>query len=114
MSNSAWPPALPPTMVLSSISLEQAATPTFMRREMSPDISTRYWNCSIRLEAWQNAQNQAIAVAKVMAGGTEPFAEVPRLWTDQYDMNMQIAGARQRGITSYTVEIPPPMHSLAF
>jgi NADPH-dependent 2,4-dienoyl-CoA reductase/sulfur reductase-like enzyme len=47
---------------------------------------------SFRLEAWQNAQNQAIAVAKVMAGGTEPFAEVPWFWTDQFDMNLQTAG----------------------
>jgi 3-phenylpropionate/trans-cinnamate dioxygenase ferredoxin reductase component len=48
---------------------------------------------AIRLEAWQNAQNQAIAIAKVMAGGTEPFAEVPWMWTDQFDMNLQMAGA---------------------
>ena len=48
---------------------------------------------AIRLEAWQNAQNQAIAVAKVIAGGSDAFAEVPWLWTDQYDMNMQVAGA---------------------
>jgi NADPH-dependent 2,4-dienoyl-CoA reductase/sulfur reductase-like enzyme len=58
---------------------------------------TRHFNPilgrAIRLEAWQNAQNQAIAVAKVMAGGSEPYAEVPWLWTDQYDMNMQVAGA---------------------
>jgi NADPH-dependent 2,4-dienoyl-CoA reductase/sulfur reductase-like enzyme len=47
---------------------------------------------AIRLEAWQNAQNQAIAVAKVIAGGSDAFAEVPWLWTDQYDMNMQVAG----------------------
>jgi NADPH-dependent 2,4-dienoyl-CoA reductase/sulfur reductase-like enzyme len=46
----------------------------------------------IRLEAWQNAQNQAMAVAKVMAGGSEPFAEVPWFWTDQFDMNLQTAG----------------------
>ena len=50
----------------------------------------------IRLEAWQNAQNQAIAVAKIMAGATEPFAEVPWLWSDQYDVNMQTAGAPER------------------
>jgi len=58
---------------------------------------TRHFNPlvgrAIRLEAWQNAQNQAIAVAKVMAGGSEPFAEVPWLWTDQFDMNLQMAGA---------------------
>ena len=58
---------------------------------------TRHFNPllgrAIRLEAWQNAQNQAIAVGNVMAGGEKPFAEVPWLWTDQYDMNLQVAGA---------------------
>jgi NADPH-dependent 2,4-dienoyl-CoA reductase/sulfur reductase-like enzyme len=49
----------------------------------------------IRLEAWQNAQNQAIAVAKVMAGGREPFAEVPWFWSDQYDVNLQTAGVAE-------------------
>jgi NADPH-dependent 2,4-dienoyl-CoA reductase/sulfur reductase-like enzyme len=51
---------------------------------------------AIRLEAWQNAQNQATAVGGIIAGGAKPFAEVPWLWTDQYDMNMQVAGAPQR------------------
>lgn len=55
----------------------------------------------IRLEAWQNAQNQAIAVAKVMAanvmgGSTEPYAELPWFWSDQYDVNLQTAGAPER------------------
>lgn len=50
----------------------------------------------IRLEAWQNAQNQAIAVAKVIAGGNAPFAEVPWFWTDQYEINLQMAGAPDR------------------
>jgi 3-phenylpropionate/trans-cinnamate dioxygenase ferredoxin reductase component len=50
----------------------------------------------IRFEAWQNAQNQAIAVAKVVAGGTDRFAEVPWFWTDQYEINLQMAGAPER------------------
>jgi len=50
----------------------------------------------IRLEAWQNAQNQAIAVAKIMAGGNDRFAEVPWFWTDQYEINLQMAGAPDR------------------
>ncbi len=58
---------------------------------------TRHFNPllgrNIRLEAWQNAQNQAIAVAKIMAGGDQPYAEVPWFWSDQYDVNLQIAGA---------------------
>jgi 3-phenylpropionate/trans-cinnamate dioxygenase ferredoxin reductase component len=61
---------------------------------------TRHFNPllgrAIRLEAWQNAQNQATAVGRVIAGDAKPFAEVPWLWTDQYDMNMQVAGAPQQ------------------
>jgi 3-phenylpropionate/trans-cinnamate dioxygenase ferredoxin reductase component len=50
----------------------------------------------IRLESWQNAQNQAIAVARVMAGGAAPYAELPWFWSDQYDVNLQTAGAPER------------------
>jgi len=50
----------------------------------------------IRLEAWQNAQNQGIAIAKIIAGGSEAFAEVPWFWTDQYEINVQMAGAHDR------------------
>ncbi len=61
---------------------------------------TRHFNPllgrSVRLEAWQNAQNQAIAVAKVMAGGETPYAELPWFWSDQYDINFQTAGAPLR------------------
>ncbi|MGH7014777.1 MAG: NAD(P)/FAD-dependent oxidoreductase [Stellaceae bacterium] len=61
---------------------------------------TRHFNPllgrKLRLEAWQNAQNQAMAVAKVMAGGNQPHAEVPWFWTDQYDVNLQVAGAPER------------------
>ncbi|MGH6968186.1 MAG: NAD(P)/FAD-dependent oxidoreductase, partial [Stellaceae bacterium] len=58
---------------------------------------TRHFNPllgrKVRLEAWQNAQNQAMAVAKIMAGGDQPYAEMPWFWSDQYDVNLQIAGA---------------------
>ena len=47
----------------------------------------------VRLEAWQNAQNQGIAVAKIIAGGEQAFSEVPWFWTDQYETNLQTAGA---------------------
>lgn len=46
----------------------------------------------LRLESWQNAQNQAIAVARNMCGKTEPYAEVPWFWSDQYDLNLQMVG----------------------
>lgn len=47
----------------------------------------------LRLESWQNAQNQAIAVARNMVGGNTPYAEVPWFWSDQLDTNIQMVGA---------------------
>ena len=46
----------------------------------------------ILLESWQNAQNQALAVARTLAGAPAPYAEVPWFWSDQYEVNLQIAG----------------------
>ena len=46
----------------------------------------------VRLESWENAQNQAIAAAKAMLGKPEPYAEIPWFWSDQYDANIQLAG----------------------
>jgi len=47
----------------------------------------------LRLESWQNAQNQAITVARNMLGGNVPYAEVPWFWSDQLDTNIQMVGA---------------------
>ena len=47
----------------------------------------------LRLESWQNAQNQAIAVARAMCGAATPYAEVPWFWSDQYEFNIQMVGA---------------------
>ncbi len=49
----------------------------------------------VRLESWQNAQNQGISVARNMCGAGAPYAEVPWFWSDQYDINLQMAGAPQ-------------------
>ncbi len=46
----------------------------------------------IRVEHWANAQNQGAAAAKCMLGRSEPYAEVPWFWSDQYDINMQYVG----------------------
>ena len=47
----------------------------------------------LRLESWANAQNGGIRVAQNMVGDMQPFAEVPWFWSDQYDLNLQVAGA---------------------
>lgn len=46
----------------------------------------------LRVESWQVAQNQPPLVAKNMAGQHLPYAELPWLWSDQYDCNIQTLG----------------------
>jgi len=68
---------------------------------VDPDIfaagdATRHVNPlighAIRVESWQVALNQAAVVARNMLGAHEPYAELPWLWTDQYDCNIQTLG----------------------
>jgi anthranilate 1,2-dioxygenase ferredoxin reductase component len=68
---------------------------------VDPDIfaagdATRHLNPllgqAIRVESWQVALNQAAVVARNMLGAREAYAELPWLWTDQYDCNIQTLG----------------------
>jgi 3-phenylpropionate/trans-cinnamate dioxygenase ferredoxin reductase component len=45
-----------------------------------------------RSENWMHAQNQAIAVAKNAVGAGQPYAQVPHMWSDQYDLKIQVSG----------------------
>lgn len=45
-----------------------------------------------RVEHWQGAQNHGTAVGRFMAGGDVAFEEVPWCWSDQYGLNLQVAG----------------------
>lgn len=45
-----------------------------------------------RLESWDNAQNQAMAVARAATGADEAYEEIPWFWSDQYGTNLQILG----------------------
>jgi NADPH-dependent 2,4-dienoyl-CoA reductase/sulfur reductase-like enzyme len=50
---------------------------------------------SLRIEHWTNATEQADHAAATLlagAGGGEPFAPVPFVWSDQYDRKIQVAG----------------------
>lgn len=46
----------------------------------------------LRVEHWDNAQNQGVAAAKSMLGKGEPYAPVPYFWSDQYDLTLQYVG----------------------
>jgi anthranilate 1,2-dioxygenase ferredoxin reductase subunit len=76
-------------------------------RTSDPDIFaagdvTRHDNLllgrAIRVESWQVALNQAGYVARTMQGAAEPYAEIPWLWTDQYDCNIQALGLFEAGL----------------
>ena len=58
---------------------------------------TRFWSplfeARIRVEHFQTAQRQGFAVGQAMAGRGDPFAEAPWFWSDQYELNLQYAGA---------------------
>ncbi|MHC2463393.1 NAD(P)/FAD-dependent oxidoreductase [Bradyrhizobium embrapense] len=59
------------------------------------DAALQWSRChgrSIRVETWANAQNQAIAVAANMIGEPRDYNDPPWFWTDQYDLNIQVAG----------------------
>ena len=59
------------------------------------DAALQWSRChgrAIRVETWANAQNQAIAVAANMIGETKEYSDPPWFWTDQYDLNIQVAG----------------------
>jgi NADPH-dependent 2,4-dienoyl-CoA reductase/sulfur reductase-like enzyme len=49
---------------------------------------------SIRVEHWQNAvmQGCAAAAALLEPRRTEPYGPIPYVWSDQFDVNIQVAG----------------------
>ena len=58
---------------------------------------TSFWSplyeTRIRVEHFQTAQRQGFAVGRAMAGTGDAYSEVPWFWSDQYDLNLQYAGA---------------------
>lgn len=59
------------------------------------DVAEQWSRCHdrwMRLENWANAQNQAIATAKNIAGEAAIYEAPPWFWSDQYDANIQIVG----------------------
>jgi len=70
-------------------------------RTSDPDIfaagDVASWHCAwagrrMRLESWQNAQEQGIAAAQSALGLDVDHQPLPWFWSDQYDTNLQIYG----------------------
>jgi 3-phenylpropionate/trans-cinnamate dioxygenase ferredoxin reductase subunit len=63
------------------------------------DVANQYhplFGRNMRVEHWHNALNQSAAAARTMLGRERPYDAVPWFWSDQYDMNLQYAGAHER------------------
>ncbi|MBV8844778.1 MAG: FAD-dependent oxidoreductase [Bryobacterales bacterium] len=50
----------------------------------------------VRLESVQNAVEQAVCVAKAIAGKAAPYRATPWFWSDQFDLRLQMAGLPAR------------------
>ncbi len=62
----------------------------------------------LRLESWRHAQNHGIAVGKAMCGDVTPYDDIPWFWTDQYGVNLQVAGLpAEAARTIVRVDAPP-------
>ncbi|WP_175841487.1 anthranilate 1,2-dioxygenase system ferredoxin--NAD(+) reductase [Burkholderia arboris] len=46
----------------------------------------------VRIESWQVAENQPAVAAANLLGADDTYAELPWLWSDQYDCNLQMLG----------------------
>ncbi|MGH2459024.1 MAG: NAD(P)/FAD-dependent oxidoreductase, partial [Chloroflexota bacterium] len=68
----------------------------------------------LRVEHWENAQNQGIAAAKSMLGKGEPYAPVPYFWSDQYDLTLQYVGHANGQDEVVFRGAPDPRQLLAF
>ena len=49
----------------------------------------------LRLESVQNALDQAKTAAATLCGKRREYASIPRFWSDQYDLRLQISGLAQ-------------------
>ena len=47
---------------------------------------------NIRLESWKHAQNHGVAAGKNITGIKTEYREIPWMWSDQYDLNLQLTG----------------------
>jgi 3-phenylpropionate/trans-cinnamate dioxygenase ferredoxin reductase subunit len=59
------------------------------------DVSNFYhpiYKKNIRLESYQHAQNQGIIAGKNIAGIKSEYISVPWMWSDQFNLNIQLTG----------------------
>jgi NADPH-dependent 2,4-dienoyl-CoA reductase/sulfur reductase-like enzyme len=58
----------------------------------------------MRVEHWDNAQDQGAHAARTLLGAREPYMPVPWFWSDQYDRKIQLAGRAAAGDEVHVVD----------
>ena len=85
----------------SSLKLENGiVTDEFCRTSVKDvfaagDVSNFYhplYDTSMRLESYQHAQNHGIAAARNLLGQNFSYNNIPWMWSDQFDLNLQLTG----------------------
>jgi len=66
----------------------------------------------VRLESWQNAQDQAIVAARNMLGEALEYRPTPWFWTDQYDWNIQMLGMPDSPVDAWVERSASPDKTL--
>lgn len=56
-----------------------------------------FYGRALRQETWRNAEHQALAVARQIAGDAQCYGEIPWMWTDQLGHNIQVVGVLDDG-----------------
>ncbi len=88
-------------LVGSGLTLDNGVVVDELARKNVPDVFAagdvaNWWHPTLghrlRVEHYENAQNQGVAAAKSILGNAEPYAPVPFFWSDQYDLTLQYVG----------------------
>ncbi|QFY60435.1 ferredoxin reductase [Rhizobium grahamii] len=72
--------------------LETSAANIYAAGDCCSFPSAIYDGRRVRLESWRNTQDQGIHAAKMLLGKPDTLASVPWMWSDQYDLTLQVAG----------------------
>lgn len=51
----------------------------------------------VRIEHWTHALQQPTAAAATLLGKSEPYTQLPYFWSEQYGLQVQLAGSRAEG-----------------
>ena len=54
-----------------------------------------FYKKHIRLESWKHAQNHGVCAGKNIIEKKETYNEIPWMWSDQFDLNLQLTGLCQ-------------------